>query len=152
MTSIKLKFRPSALSDGGEGTLFFQVTRFRVTRTICTDFHIRQDEWNDKHSIVRITGDPERQERLRLISSQVEWSLKQLMRLAVEREKAEMDYSADDIVMAYRRLPALPTWFGFRMKPSIELVEQARAMRSLLVAVKSSAIMSVREISLCAFS
>ena len=113
MTSIKLKFRPSALSDGGEGTLFFQVTRFRVTRTICTDFHIRQDEWNDKHSIVRITGDPERQERLRLISSQVEWSLKQLMMLVMEREKAEMDYSADDIVMAYRRLPALPTWFGF---------------------------------------
>ena len=46
MASFKLKFRPS-VTQGQEGTLYFQVIHRRVVKMIYTDFHIRQDEWND---------------------------------------------------------------------------------------------------------
>lgn len=50
MASFKLKFRPS-VTQGQEGTLYFQVIHRRVVKMIYTDFHIRQDEWNDTTSL-----------------------------------------------------------------------------------------------------
>lgn len=68
MASFKLKFRPS-VTQGQEGTLYFQVIHRRVVKMIYTDFHIRQDEWNDTTSFIRITGTPERQAFLQLTAS-----------------------------------------------------------------------------------
>mgnify|MGYP000760905590 CR=1 FL=1 len=72
MASFKLKFRPS-VTQGQEGTLYFQVIHRRVVKMIYTDFHIRQDEWNDTTSFIRITGTPERQAFLQLTASKVQW-------------------------------------------------------------------------------
>ena len=75
MASFKLKFRPS-VTQGQEGTLYFQVIHRRVVKMIYTDFHIRQDEWNDTTSFIRITGTPERQAFLQLTASKVQWNTK----------------------------------------------------------------------------
>ena len=53
MASFKLKFRPS-VTQGQEGTLYFQVIHRRVVKMIYTDFHIRQDEWNDTGTVANI--------------------------------------------------------------------------------------------------
>ena len=111
MASFKLKFRPSTTNK--EGTLYFQVIHRRRTRTVYTDYHIRPDEWNEKTSSVRITGTPERQAELRMVVSKVRWDCRQITSLITEKELAMVEYTADDIVSAFRLLPPCQTWFSF---------------------------------------
>ena len=112
MATFKLKFRPST-TEGKPGTLYFQVTHRRSTRTVYTDYHITPEEWDGRTSFIRITGTPERQAELRLITSKLRWSCKQITSLITEKEQAMVEYTADDIVSAFRLLPPCPTWFGF---------------------------------------
>lgn len=112
MATFKLKFRPS-IAEGKPGTLYFQVTHRRSTRTVYTDYHITLEEWDGRTSFIRITGTPERQAELRLITSKLRWNCKQITSLIAEKEQAMVEYTADDIVSAFRLLPPCPTWFGF---------------------------------------
>ena len=112
MASFKLKFRPSAAKDK-EGTLYFQVIHHRSTRTVYTDYHIRPDEWNEKTSSVRVAGTPERRAELQMMVSKVRWNCKQITSLITEKEQAMVEYTADDIVSAFRLLPPCQTWFSF---------------------------------------
>lgn len=112
MASFKLKFRPSTLPEQ-EGTLYFQVIHRRTVRMIHTGFHIRQDEWNDIASSIRIAGTPERQNFLRLTASKIKWYTNQLTAIITEMETKRMEYGTEDIVSAYKQLPTCPTWFGF---------------------------------------
>lgn len=112
MASIKLKFRPST-ARGREGVLYFQVIHRRSTRTFYTDYHIWPDEWDEKVSFLRVRGTPERQAELRLTASKVRWDSKRLAALVTEREQALVEYTADDIVSAFRLLPPCQTWFSF---------------------------------------
>lgn len=112
MATFKLKFRPST-AEGKPGTLYFQVTHRRSTRTVYTDYHITPEEWDGRTSFIRITGTPERQSELRLITSKLRWSCKQITSLIAEKEQAMVEYTADDIVSAFRLLPPCQTWFGF---------------------------------------
>lgn len=112
MATFKLKFRPST-TEGKPGTLYFQVTHRRSTRTVYTDYHITPEEWDGRTSFIRITGTPERQAELRLITSKLRWDCKQITSLIAEKEQAMVEYTADDIVSAFRLLPPCPTWFGF---------------------------------------
>ena len=112
MATFKLKFRPST-AEGKPGTMYFQVTHRRSTRAVYTDYHITPEEWDGRTSFIRIIGTPERQAELRLITSKVRWDCKQITSLITEKEQAMVEYTADDIVSAFRLLPPCPTWFGF---------------------------------------
>lgn len=112
MASFKLKFRPST-AEGKPGTLYFQVTHRRSTRTVYTDYHITPEEWDGRISFIRIVGTPERQAELQLIVSKIRWDCKRLAAFITEREQAMLEYTADDIVSAFRLLPPCQTWFGF---------------------------------------
>ena len=112
MATFKLKFRPST-AEGKPGTLYFQVTHRRSTRTVYTDYHITPEEWDGRTSFIRITGTPERQAELRLITSKLRWDCKQITSLITEKEQAMVEYTADDIASEFRLLPPCPTWFGF---------------------------------------
>ena len=136
MTSLRLKFRPST-ANGKEGTLFFILTHRRATRTIYTEFHIKPNEWNDYSSAVKISGTPERQAQLQLIASKVNWSYKLLKSIIAEKETSCVEYSADDIIEAYRRLPPYQTWFCFirdmvEMKISTGRMGTAKTYRDAL--------------------
>lgn len=112
MATFKLKFRTST-AEGKPGTLYFQVTHRRSTRTVYTDYRIMPEEWDGRTSFVRITGAAERQAELQLIASKLRWDCKQITSLIAEKEQAMVEYTADDIVSAFRLLPPCPTWFGF---------------------------------------
>ena len=47
MTSIKVKFRPSA-AVGKEGTIYYQIIHKRVIRQLKTDYRIYEDEWDER--------------------------------------------------------------------------------------------------------
>ena len=112
MASFKLKFRPSTAQDK-EGTLYFQVIHRRCTRTVYTNYHVTPAEWDGRTSSVRITGTPKRRAELQLVVSKVRWDCKQITSLITEKELAMLEYTADDIVSAFRLLPPCQTWFGF---------------------------------------
>ena len=112
MATFKLKFRTST-AEGKPGTLYFQVTHRRSTRTVYTDYRIMPEEWDGRTSFIRITGTPERQAELRLITSTLRWDCKQITSLITEKEQAMVEYTADDIASEFRLLPPCPTWFGF---------------------------------------
>ncbi|WP_241148367.1 site-specific integrase [Bacteroides sp. An19] len=112
MATFKLKFRPST-AEGKPGTMYFQVTHRRSTRTVYTDYRVMPEEWDGRTSFIRITGTPERRAELQLIASKLRWDCKQITSLITEKELAMVEYTADDIVSAFRRLPPCQTWFSF---------------------------------------
>ena len=112
MASFKLKFRPSS-ATGKKGTLYFQVVHRRSTRTVFTDYHITPEEWDEKTSFLRVIGTPERKAELQMIVSKVQWDIKQLIALITQKELSLVEYTTDDIVETFKRLPKCPTWFGF---------------------------------------
>ena len=112
MASFKLKFRPSTV-QGKEGTLFFQVSHHRNTRTVYTDYRIMEHEWDNLTSTVRIAGSAERQAQLQLVAFKAGWSARQLAAIITEKEGSRTNYTTDDIVSAYRQLPPCLTWFSF---------------------------------------
>ncbi|ADY37969.1 integrase family protein [Phocaeicola salanitronis DSM 18170] len=112
MATFKLKFRPST-AEGKPGTMYFQVTHRRSTRTVYTDYRVMPEEWDGRTSFIRITGTPERRAELQLIASKLRWDCKQITSLITEKELAMLEYTADDIVSAFRLLPPCQTWFGF---------------------------------------
>lgn len=93
--------------------MYFQVIHRRTVRMIHTGFHIRQDEWNDTTSSIRIAGTPERQNFLRLTASKIKWYTNQLTAIITAMETKRVEYGTEDIVSAYQQLPTCPTWFGF---------------------------------------
>lgn len=112
MASLKLKFRPSA-TQGKEGTLFFSVIHRRITKTIHTDYHIYPHEWDEKVNFIRITGTPDRKALLQMIASKVQWNIRQLTSIITEKETSLVEYTTDDIISEYKRLPPCQTLFSF---------------------------------------
>ena len=112
MASFKLKFHPST-AEGKPGTMYFQVTHRRSTRAVYTDYRVMPEEWDGRTSFIRIVGTPERQAELQLIVSKIRWDCKRLAAFITEREQAMLEYTADDIVSAFRLLPPCQTWFSF---------------------------------------
>lgn len=112
MATIRIRFRPSVVSDK-EGALYFQVIHKRVSRMINTGYHIKPCEWDADTSFIRITGDNEQQTRLLIVAHQLQWCIRRLTAFISEKETARIEYSADDIIAAYRRLPQCQSWFCF---------------------------------------
>ena len=112
MASLKLKFSPSTV-EGKEGTLYFQIIHRRITRTVFTGYRIMPGEWDAAASAICTAGNGARRSALQLTEAKLRWDEKRLTAIITGKELAKVEYTADDIVAAYRRLPPCQTWFGF---------------------------------------
>ena len=112
MTSVKIMFRPSTV-EGKEGTLYFRVIHERVARTVFTDCHVFRDEWDDVSSSVIIAGTKERKAYLELTASKLKSDLERLDRIIAEKEALKVKFTADDVVMKYRKQPESMTFSTF---------------------------------------
>lgn len=97
MTSIKLKYRPSAV-QGKEGTLFYQIIHNRTLRRITTGHHIYNNEWcvNDESIIIPDEETP-RKERLTAICNDIQWDIKRFNGIV----ESHHNLSLDEIVSAF---------------------------------------------------
>ena len=59
MATIKLKFRASSVAEK-EGTLYYQVIYKRNVKWISTDYHVFQNEWDEKAANITIPPDGKR--------------------------------------------------------------------------------------------
>ena len=51
MSTMKIKFRSSA-DAGGEGVIYYQITKDKKVRRILTDYHVYPEEWDASRSMV----------------------------------------------------------------------------------------------------
>ncbi|MBS5527388.1 MAG: site-specific integrase [Prevotella sp.] len=100
MSSIKLKFRPSA-SALKEGALYFQIIHNRVVRRVNTAYRIFSEEWDaEDERIVDVGKGDARSERLSVVLSDVKWDLCRFAE--VEKSLASKDYDVDDVVRLFQ--------------------------------------------------
>ena len=112
MASVKIMFKPSTV-EGKEGTLYYRVIHESVARTVFTDCHVFQEEWDVANSTIRINGSKERRAYLELAASKLETGMERLTKIIAEKEISRVKFTADDVVTEYRKQPEDMTLFTF---------------------------------------
>ena len=101
MASIKVKFRPSTVSDR-EGTIYYQITHARKVRQISSGHKIFPHEWDDKRSAVVADTEPS-QASTHTISEQIRFDIERITKIIRALDSKGLNYTADDIVDEYIR-------------------------------------------------
>ena len=112
MATVKVKFRASSV-PGKEGTLYYHLIHQRSLRWMSTDYHVFEDEWNDKKSAIIVSNRNNRQAHLQLIQSQIDWEMKQMQRIIHDKEMDGIPYTIDDIAKEIQQLPQSQSVFAF---------------------------------------
>ena len=109
MATVKLKFRPSTLSNH-PGTIYYQITHHRVTRHITTPHHVYPDEWDyvkqpsdscQPGSNIHLTG----------IRQNLQAEITQLNQIVKHFDGTGTPYTADDIVLTFQSRNDNGLWF-----------------------------------------
>ena len=138
MTSVRLKFRPSATS-GKEGSLVFQIIYGRFVRRITSEYKIFTEEWDGEAGrIILPPPSSPRHGYLASVMSGLQWQLDRLKRMTWESEAATGTVNLDEIAASFS--PCLDTpdsVFNFireqiRHKKRLGKVRSAETYRSML--------------------
>lgn len=102
MTSTRLKFRASSISDK-EGTLYFQIIHKRVAKQIKTSYHILESEWDKEHNdIINTSQIPgSRQKILTSIRNKIRWEKNRISNTIIKMENSGLQFTTEDIVRNY---------------------------------------------------
>ena len=100
MTSVRLKFRPSAIPEK-EGTLVFQLVRGRTARSIKSGYGIFNHEWDEASGRIIIPPLSSCPGRLEFICFNVEWELRRLREIADGLEGSGRDWDLEEIMSAF---------------------------------------------------
>lgn len=128
MASIKLKFRPSSLEDK-KGILNYQIIHRRLTRLIKTSYQISPVDWDDSTDSLIITKRTVGKAHLLLIRDKTNWEMAQLQCVISELEQTRVEYTADDIVASFQKIPPVESVFSF-MHQRISKLQQQKKMRT----------------------
>ena len=112
MATIKLKFRPSSVEEK-EGTLYYQVIHKRNVKWISTDYHVFQNEWDEKAANITIPLNGERVQKLLLIKSAIARELRQRKRTLDRLETSSEELTLNELCEAFSILPPCKTVFTF---------------------------------------
>ena len=112
MATIKLKFRASSVEEK-EGTLYYQVIHKRNVKWISTDYHVFQNEWDEKAANITIPLNGERVQKLLLIKSAIARELRQRKRTLYRLETSSEELTLNELCEAFSQLPPCKTVFTF---------------------------------------
>ena len=112
MATIKLKFRPSSVEEK-EGTLYYQVIHKRNVKWISTDYHVFQNEWDEKAANITIPLNGERVQKLLLIKSAIARELRQRKGTLDRLETSSKELTLNELCEAFSQLPPCKTVFTF---------------------------------------
>lgn len=112
MATIKLKFRASSVEEK-EGTLYYQVIHKRNVKWISTDYHVFQNEWDEKAANITIPLNGERVQKLLLIKSAIARELRQRKRALDRLETSSKELTLNELCEAFSQLPPCKTVFTF---------------------------------------
>lgn len=102
MATVKIKFRPSSVSEK-EGTLFYQVIHQRIARQMPTGYKVHPHEWNGLRSeiILPDSADESRRHYLLSIKESVEKDTSRLLKITARLDRLGHPYTADAVVQQY---------------------------------------------------
>lgn len=106
MTSIKVKFRPSA-TDGKEGSIYYQVIHNRAVRQIGTELRLYESEWDKRTASVRIYAEisDSRKKYLQAVAERIRWDCKCLQAVIARLERKGGNYTVDDVAGEFNSHP-----------------------------------------------
>ena len=130
MTSIKVKFRPSA-TDGKEGSIYYQVIRNRAVRQISTELRLYENEWDKKASSVRIFAEISdiRKNYLQSVDERIRWDCKRLKAIIALLDRKGGGYTAEDVAKQFNSQPDGLSLFHF-MQGIISQLKQLGRVRT----------------------
>ncbi len=128
MISIKVKYRPSTVSDH-EGTIFYQVILDRRVRQLNTDYHVLPNEWDETRSMVTTKHNSSRKAFILSIRERIRWDVERLNKIAKELEVESLTHTADDIIDEFKRYEKEYSLFCF-MKSLIIKFKQNGKIRT----------------------
>lgn len=98
MASIKVKFRPSSITDQ-KGTIFYQIIHLRKVRQFSSGHQLCQSDWDEANS--RICRG--RNQQAKAVGDLVKRDVDRLRCIIRRYENEGSDYTADDIVDEFNR-------------------------------------------------
>ncbi len=138
MTTISLKFRPSAV-NGREGSIYFSISHSRQNSQIRSGYKIFPDEWDNLRKSV--TSTPKANRRLIILSIRdaLRRDLERLSRISRRIESEELTFRSGDIVEAYRQYCHEYSLFNFaqRIIVSLQAKGKIRTSETYIAALRS---------------
>ncbi len=128
MASIKVKFRPSTVADH-EGTIYFQIIHERKTRQILSNYHIFIHEWDEKRQMATTTSISDRRSVIQSICEHIRSDIERLNKIIRKLEHRGWSYTADDIVLEYKRYSKEYTVFNY-METLIDRLKNHNRIRT----------------------
>ncbi len=125
MTAVKVKFRPSTVTDR-PGSLVILVTIHRVVRQITTGYKVFPCEWDEKQSRLVFTVKNGRMAAIKSIAQSLYWDVERLHRIIERLGSRQRDYSADDVVSEFHRTGKENTFFIFMENVIVRLRQLGR--------------------------
>lgn len=102
MTSIKVKFRPSSVTDR-EGTIYYQIIHERKVRQLLTNYHIFPSEWNKNRSMVVVSCNNGRKSFILSIRERIRWDVERLTKISQKFDSDGIFYTSDDVIEEFKR-------------------------------------------------
>lgn len=112
MASIKVKFRPSTVTDH-EGTIYYQIIHGRKVRQLLSDCHVLHSEWDDNHSMVKTDHQSVRKSFILSIRERIRWDVERLNKIVRKLDNDGLVYSADDVIDEFNRYASEYSLFNF---------------------------------------
>lgn len=146
MASVRVKFRPSSVSDK-EGNIYYQVIHNRVVCPIRTDYRIFESEWDDGASTLSYPTPvhAERRNYLQSVANHIEWDIKRLKIIIALFDRRHECYTTDDIVTKFSRQANEQSLFTFMQEAIGQLKRLNRIRTSETYAATLSSFMKFRE-------
>jgi site-specific recombinase XerD len=112
MASIKVKFRPSTVTDR-EGTIYYQVIHERKVRQLLTSYHVFPSEWDEKRSMVTTSQKSERKSFILSIRERIRWDVERLVKIDRKLDSNGLAYTADEVIDEFNRYSHEYSLFNF---------------------------------------
>ena len=143
MASIKVKFRPST-NENKEGTIYYQIIQNRVIRQLKTDYRLFMHEWNEDNNAI-IATNSSRQNYLQSIEERIDWDIRRLQNIITQLENKRVKYTADDIIVTFRKQANVQSLFNFMQGVIAQLQQMCKPRTSETYRCTLKSFMQFRE-------
>lgn len=128
MASIKVKFRPSTVTDR-EGSIYYQIIHERKVRQLLTDYRVLPSEWDENRSMVTTDQKSERKPVILSIRERIRWDVERLAKIDRKLDADGLIYTADDVIDEFNRYAHEYSLFNF-MESIIARLKQNGKVRT----------------------
>lgn len=129
MATIKVKFRPSTVSDR-EGTIYYQIIHERKVRQLLSDYKVFATEWDEKRSMVITSHKSERKTLILSIRERIRWDVERLTKIIRQLDNNGLAYAADDVIDEFNRYANEYSLFNFMEGIIVKLKQNGKVRTS----------------------